>query len=460
MKTIFTSACLMLSASMTFSQNWVKLKDPNFAKAIKALLPSSINESLELDTSSAEVKTRTYLFINGQNIENIEGLHFFKSLQMLTANDNRIAYLSTVVWPSTLTDLSITDNELKFFPQNLPALVDRINVYGNQITSVPNGTSLPSSLVYLNFGGNPITVSPDLRSLTNMKALALMQTQILHLKNIPNTVEHLEFNDGNVRSIDRFPDSLKYVYGKNNHLEIIKEGGLPAKLIQADFDNNDLAHVPENHSPRLQLLRLDYNQLEDFVLENTEDIQYVTCNYNKIKELQALPKNVNSFYINHNELTSLPETIPGNRLKFMECTYNYIHKIPDVYFGRGYTSFIGNYNCITEPRIFDDWLLTIGKFGYVEKPDRPDCDLVTKHIDETHVDISTYPNPVKEQVAFNTSNKDLQEVKILNDHGVALITINNYEDGSNIDLSPIPQGLYVAILKHGDKSIVKKIVKE
>lgn len=462
MKIIFTTTCLLLATSMTFSQtnNWVTLKDANFAKAIKAILPSSVNEGLQLDTSATEVKSRMYLDVSGKNIQNIEGLHFFKSLRTFTAANNQIGYTSTVIWPATLSELDLSDNELKFFPQGLPDTLERLIVPGNQITSIPNGNVLPRNLIYLHFGNNPVTLSPDLRTLTRMRAVALMQTQIQHVKNLPNSVEHLEFNNGVVRTVDRLPDSLIYLYGQYNHLELIKEGGLPPKLLEANFASNDLEHVPQNHSKVLRYINFDHNRLVDFVLDSTRDIQYVSANYNRIKELSAIPYNTAHFYINHNELTKLPETIPGGNLKFMECTYNYIHKIPDVYFGRAHTSFIGNYNCITEPRNFTDWETSMGRFGYVELPNRPDCGVVTKQTDEMIAEVDMFPNPVKDHVNFRARHADLHEVKIVNDQGIALIFVSNYEDGSNIDLSHLPQGLYVAVLKYADKTLVKKIIKE
>jgi hypothetical protein len=68
-----------------------------------------------------------------------------------------------------------------------------------------------------------------------------------------------------------------------------------------------------------------------------------------------------------------------------------------------------------------------------------------------------YPNPAKTQLNFNIHQKDIIEVSICNLLGQVLINITNQ---NTIDISNLPNGIYIALITQGHHTFTKKFIKE
>jgi len=126
------------------------IPDINLRNALKKLRYLT-NDSLDLSKIY-----RVGLYLQGTNIENLEGLQYFTSVQSLNISDNKIKQLDHL--PSNLTELNCSGNKLTKI-EKLPIKLKRLDCRNNQITAIDN---LPNPLEYLNFGNNQMKRLPIL----------------------------------------------------------------------------------------------------------------------------------------------------------------------------------------------------------------------------------------------------------------------------------------------------------
>jgi hypothetical protein len=70
-------------------------------------------------------------------------------------------------------------------------------------------------------------------------------------------------------------------------------------------------------------------------------------------------------------------------------------------------------------------------------------------------EISIFPNPVKN--IFQIKGDNISEIEILNLAGVVVLKNSNY---TRVDMSEQKNGIYLVRIKQGNKTVVKKLVKE
>jgi hypothetical protein len=77
--------------------------------------------------------------------------------------------------------------------------------------------------------------------------------------------------------------------------------------------------------------------------------------------------------------------------------------------------------------------------------------------------MKVYPNPVYDVLYFEMENADLQvnNIEVINQNGQVILSKQIEDNNSNIDISMLPNGLYIILFKTDEKSTVScKIMKQ
>jgi uncharacterized repeat protein (TIGR01451 family) len=148
-----TSLFLFILCIQTIKAQFVTIPDANFVAWLQANVPSAMIGN-QMDTTSLAVTSRTFVDVGSQNIFNLNGIQYFKSLTNLWCNNNNISNLPPL--SNSLSYLLCNNNQLTNLPI-LPSTLININCSNNQLTNLP---SLPTNLLVLNCSHNNISCLP------------------------------------------------------------------------------------------------------------------------------------------------------------------------------------------------------------------------------------------------------------------------------------------------------------
>ncbi len=87
---------------------------------------------------------------------------------------------------------------------------------------------------------------------------------------------------------------------------------------------------------------------------------------------------------------------------------------------------------------------------------------------QKNLNITAYPNPTLGNLNINFDGFQMEEsieMRVINMNGKTLLESNwMYKEGLNsnteLDLNPIPAGLYILQVKQGEEIVIKRFVKE
>lgn len=158
MKTRFLLVLSVFLLTQISTAQYVAIPDANFRAFLKQSYPNCFNSMDMLDTTCAKVVTDTVIFCRYQNIANLDGIQYFKSLKTLYSGTNKITNIPAL--PSQLVYFHCEENLLTTLPP-LPSTLTYFHCENNKLTSLPN---LPNGLTYLHCENNPLTSLPSLPS--------------------------------------------------------------------------------------------------------------------------------------------------------------------------------------------------------------------------------------------------------------------------------------------------------
>ena len=144
---------LFIVCLQSIKAQFVTIPDANFVNWLQGNVPSAMIGN-QMDTTSLAVTSRTFVDVGFQNIFNLNGIQYFKSLTSLWCNDNSITNLPPL--SNSLSHLLCNNNQLTSLPI-LPSTLVNINCSNNQLTNLP---SLPTNLLVLNCSHNNISCLP------------------------------------------------------------------------------------------------------------------------------------------------------------------------------------------------------------------------------------------------------------------------------------------------------------
>lgn len=246
-----------------------------------------------------------------------------ESLEGLILQDNRLYTISSNIEKcSRLTLLDVAHNMLEYLP-SLPVTLQRLYLQGNRfggridlsylvnLIDLDLGYSrltrmplLPSSIKTLEISGNKIRKLPDLSGLVNLKCFLCASNFIERIPELPPTLERFDCSSNPIKNFSTLPSSLKRFECYGTRI-------------------NSLPTLP----PNLEFLIASKNRLTVLPsLPKSLEGLYVSNNF--LEELPDLPSNLISLYCGLNFLKTLP-AIPFGLLE-LECQLNPIDELPEL----------------------------------------------------------------------------------------------------------------------------------
>lgn len=259
----------------------IAVPDKNFLAFLKKKYSDVIkNDSLVLE----EAKLIDGTFdCSEKNIQSLEGIQYFTSLEVLKANNNLLKTIPNISELKEITRIELTFNSLVTIPNlsNLPNL-KTLFLYNNSLTSLPDlsgNTGLTQLIASNNFlttlpelntlvglkkidvGNNQLTTLPSIEKLTLLEELTVWKNQLQALPDLKYNVNLIKINAGTNNMVST-PD-----VSKNINLE------------EFSIDRNLLTEIPDvSNLTKLKIAEFHLNQLtfEDFIplkgYPNFEDI--------------------------------------------------------------------------------------------------------------------------------------------------------------------------------------------
>lgn len=248
MKKLFFHIVFILLSIIGYGQT-VSIPDPAFLSFLKLNYPLTINASDKLIISSAAQVTGN-ISCGSLSIVNLEGIQYFSQVTKVSAINNNIVSLPSLLPMTALQTLHIYGNQISITPDfrgmvNLKTvllydndltqmplfgnnpIIEEIIISKNSISSITSLSDVPS-LLKLDIGENQLTVLPDLSFNVNLQELVCWSNQLTTLPSLTNLVNLTRLNAGR-NKLTVFPD-----LSANTQLSILA------------LDNNLLTVIPKN----------------------------------------------------------------------------------------------------------------------------------------------------------------------------------------------------------------------
>lgn len=237
----------------------LNFKGQNLTEFPASLRQNTLISNLNLDNNKiasipewvSELTNLKVLYLNSNQIDNIEVLTTLRSLEVLHLNQNRLHSISESIGNLTnLKSLFVNDNYITRLPDTICNLfqlrkllaaqnglgaiplgigqlkqLEVLNLFDNQIISLPESIGELHSLDYLQLGKNKISNLPasigDLQSITTFRIfsnrLKTLHPQLLQLKKLK------DFNiaDNNIARIENVPAYVRQLSIYANPVEYI-----------------------------------------------------------------------------------------------------------------------------------------------------------------------------------------------------------------------------------------------
>lgn len=210
----------------------------------------SDNEIERIPDWITELQELKVLYLNNNQITNIEKLCELPKLEVLQLNDNHIqcipeaisnlCYLKRLYLnknllvdiPSTIGELPLLNqlllchNQLTALPVSIGDLknLETLNAFHNRLDKIPDSLGDLSKLSYLQLGFNHLTYLPhslqDLQSLEQLSAFSNELKAIPPIENL-NNLKELNIGDNFIKRIENIPVQLKALQMYHNPIDFI-----------------------------------------------------------------------------------------------------------------------------------------------------------------------------------------------------------------------------------------------
>ena len=303
---------------------YVNIPDSNFRAFLINKYPTCFNAIGQMDTTCSMLVTEYYLNCSNQNIQNLDGIKFFKNLFTLICEGNKLDSLP--ILPSSLYYLSCSYNGLSTLT-NLPSSLQSLICSNNKLATLPN---LPISLQELYCSSNLLTTLQGLPY--TLTKLDCSFNLLNSLPNLPTNLSSLICNNNKVTSLPTLPNGLYNLICSNNQLTSLPP--LTTNISLLDCHNNFITQLP-TLPVNLASLYCDHNQLTSLPFLS-DNIQLVHCNNNKLNTITNIPLIVYDFNCDSNLISKLPDLSNAFQFSYtyfpnrLSCKSNNISVVPPL----------------------------------------------------------------------------------------------------------------------------------
>ena len=234
----------------------------------------------------------------------------------------------------------------------------------------------------------------------------------------------------------------------------------------------------------IEILYCDYNKLTSLDISKNTKLKYLECTVNQLTSLD-ISKNTNleELYFPSNGLTSIDVSQHPN-LKILECAYNQLTSL-DVSHNPNLTTLLTFSNKLTSLNLkngnntllttvsakynsdltcikVDDVNSSINNSNWIKDSTASyseSCGVLATDDFEDELQITYYPNPVKNILRIKNSNAiEINSIKVYNTIGNLVLEEKSHF--KQLDLTHLSQGVFLVVIKTAKNSFTKKIIKE
>jgi len=402
---------------------------------------------------------------NKFTIPDVNGLlQNFNNIRILNAADLDLSNIPSKIFTFNNLETLILDNNP--IPNNsygnlsgLPRLTI-ISLAGTGLSQIPTQVSQSTQITNLNLSNNNITElnTSGLSTLTNLEWLSLennqlsqIPTQIASLKKVKTLNLGRNKISGSLATIATLSE-LQQLFLNNNQLS----GNFPSillgmpKLLMVNLNSNQLTGELPDQLPAITHIsnnRFSKTDLENYIVDFTErtDFNYSPQRYDSEKEVLAAL----------GQQAKLDQSLSGSNYTF--TWYKNLDQKTNV------TSADLNFNSVEES---DYATYTVEAYTYSVLDNNVvfDLSLFREPISlvkvlgtaETAKYFNIYPNPTSDYLNIVSTRYDIQKVHIYDLSGKQMLS----ETKSKIDVSKIPSGVYMLIIKTQEGNKNFKFIKQ
>jgi len=156
MKKIFYFFIVLIFFANAATAQYVNIPDNNFRAFLINKYPSCFDTLGRMDTTCSSIVNENQVKVYSLGIKNLDGIQYFKKLELLDCNSNPDILLP--VLPQTITYLDVSGNSL-FSLMSLPSFLNCLRCEGNNFFCLPK---LPSTLKSIYFDETKVKCLPNL----------------------------------------------------------------------------------------------------------------------------------------------------------------------------------------------------------------------------------------------------------------------------------------------------------
>lgn len=402
---------------------------------------------------------------NKFTIPDVNGLlQNFNNIRILNAADLDLSNIPSKIFTFNNLETLILDNNP--IPNNsygnlsgLPRLTT-ISLAGTGLSQIPTQVSQSTQITNLNLSNNNITElnTSGLSTLTNLEWLSLennqlsqIPTQIASLKKLKTLNLGRNKISGSLATIATLSE-LQQLFLNNNQLS----GNFPSillgmpKLLMVNLNSNQLTGEVPDQLPAITHIsnnRFSKTDLENYIVDFTErtDFNYSPQRYDSEKEVLAAL----------GQQAKLDQSLSGSNYTF--TWYKNLDQKTNVtsadlnfsnveesdyatYTVEAYTYSVLDNNVVFDLSLFREPISLVKVLGTAE----------------TAKYFNIYPNPTSDYLNIVSTRYDIQKVHIYDLSGKQMLS----ETKSKIDVSKIPSGVYMLIIKTQEGNKNFKFIKQ
>ncbi len=296
-----------------------------------------------VDATPLMEKRFEHLFLSNNNISNLSPFKDIRAYKLDLSN-NGISDISHLNLQNTqylklennqISDISILKNEP----------FRGLSLYGNQISDISVLSSVSFNSGYLNLGSNNLAnadLSPIYQGSKSYSYLNLSDNNLTNVDLLTNirTLRYLDISHNNLKNIDSIwrISNLEYVVANDNQITNVnfQDNKYYSFLQLIDLSNNQIKDITTiKYIENINRLSLENNQLEDISpLNNTKvDEAYLANNQIKFSEENTVPKvRIIDLSLNNLEEIFIPKYSTIDRFKFdyLNLSRNNLGKINSI----------------------------------------------------------------------------------------------------------------------------------